>query len=558
MDLGVADVHVDTAPSKRPLMSKYTCDDSLDSKDACAKAMKRCMDAQASKADDDDDEAFDFAKKKIEAAMKLFDDDGDSTAMDDGDSTAMSATVTCRGESFELAAKSADEKQVWIQVAKPGKFSGHVAGAFEMNARTFAEIIHNFSAQKNRAIPIDFEHASEQAPTSGSIPTMGAPAQGWITKLELRADGNLWGLCSWGDLAKKYIRAGQYKFLSPAIVFGSKDRVTGKTIGARLSSVALTNSPFLDGMQPIAAKHVEASKVDVSVLKIVATALALPAITHDDARFVTSSLKLFQQSDSHASTIAAALRESLRLPITMTLADVFATARIACGEILLSNVSPPIPAAHNPQPPVSASHEESRMGDQNKEKELETQVSQLTLKLNATESEKKQLLSDHEVKIVTLTAENEGLKKLLNAHDEREVTAAVETAIQVWGEKKGLTAESRPHLMRFAKNDREGFMALYPSVPAGQRHLGQTIASGGHQVPGQALPVNEIGNVIRLRDVISDAEIPSTETIATRFMSEAKAAGGMMSREEAFAKAHAERTNLINKAANKRLSGTGV
>lgn len=92
MDLGVADVHVDASPTKRQPMSKYTCDDSLDSKDACTKAMKRCMDAQASKADDDDDEAFDNAKKKIEAAMKLFDDGGDPTAMDDdgGDSTAMS------------------------------------------------------------------------------------------------------------------------------------------------------------------------------------------------------------------------------------------------------------------------------------------------------------------------------------------------------------------------------------------------------------------------------------------------------------------------------------
>lgn len=460
-------------------------------------------------------------------------------------------------EALELSAKATD-KPVWIQVAKQGEFKGHAAGAFKMNAQTFSEIIHNFSNQGNKFIPVDFEHASEQAPTSGSIPHTGAPAQGWITKLEMRADGNLWGLVHWGDLAKKYIRAGQYKFLSPAIVFGSKDRVTGKSIGARLSSVALTNSPFLDSMQPIAAKHVEASKVDVSVLKIVASALALPGTVHDDPHFITACLRLLQQSERNAPSVASALRESLRLPLTMSLHDVFATARTACGEILLSNVSPPVPAVHNPQPPVSASNEESHMGDQNKEKELETQVSQLTLKLNATESEKKQLLTDHDAKIVTLTAENVELKKLLDAHDEREVNTAVETAIQVWGEKRGLTADMRPHLMRMAKNDREGFAALYPTVPANQRHLSQTIASGSHQVPGQQLPVNETGNVIRLRDVISDAEIPSTEQIAGRLMSEAKAAGGMMSREEAFAKAHGERTNLINKAANKRLSGTGV
>lgn len=140
--------------------------------------------------------------------------------------------------------------QVWIQVAKPGAFRGHAAGAFEMTAATFREVIRNAAG---RPVPIDFEHASEAPSNQGSIPVLGAPAQGWITKLELRADGNLWGLATWGDLAKKYIKAGQYKFLSPAIVFGCKDRVTGAPIGARLSSVALTNNPFLSDMAPVTA-----------------------------------------------------------------------------------------------------------------------------------------------------------------------------------------------------------------------------------------------------------------------------------------------------------------
>lgn len=145
-------------------------------------------------------------------------------------------------------------KPVWIQLAKPGVFRGHPAGPFELNGRVFDDIIRNFKATENQAIPIDFEHASESDPTEGSIPTEGAPAQGWIRDLKIGADGNLYGLVDWGTKAREYIRDGQYRYFSPAIRFGAKDRVTGEKIGARMTSGALTNNPFLDGMKPLAAK----------------------------------------------------------------------------------------------------------------------------------------------------------------------------------------------------------------------------------------------------------------------------------------------------------------
>lgn len=143
---------------------------------------------------------------------------------------------------------------VWIQIAKPGKFEGHPSGPFEMGGDVFRQIVANFKATANQLVPIDFEHASEQDPTAGSIPSEGAPAQGWIKDLRIGGDGNLWGLVEWGGLAKSYIQQGKYKFFSPAIRFNSRDRVTGKPIGARLTSGALTNQPFLDGMAPLVAR----------------------------------------------------------------------------------------------------------------------------------------------------------------------------------------------------------------------------------------------------------------------------------------------------------------
>lgn len=161
-------------------------------------------------------------------------------------------TVRLDGVAVTLGDDAA--KPVWIQLAKPGTFRGHPAGPFTMTGETFHEIVRNFKSTENRRVPIDYEHASEADPTEGAIPVAGAPAQGWIVDMRVGDDGNLWGLVEWGAQAREQIRSGQYRYFSPAIRFGAKDRVTGQSIGARMTSGALTNNPFLDGMKPLAAK----------------------------------------------------------------------------------------------------------------------------------------------------------------------------------------------------------------------------------------------------------------------------------------------------------------
>lgn len=145
----------------------------------------------------------------------------------------------------------------WVQVGEFGVFRGHQSGPFELNSRVFDEIVRNF---KSDGLPVqwDFEHACEQPATEGSIPTTGAPAQGWVHDLDNRGPAGLWALTEWGPKAKEYISKGEYKFCSPAVRFGCKDRVTGQPIGARLTSVALVGNPFLKGMEPLTAKDVGA------------------------------------------------------------------------------------------------------------------------------------------------------------------------------------------------------------------------------------------------------------------------------------------------------------
>ena len=75
---------------------------------------------------------------------------------------------------------AADDAPKWIHIAKPGKFNGHGSGPFELSEGVFRQIIDNFKAHPEH-IPFDFEHASEADPSSGTIPSQGAPAQGWIS-----------------------------------------------------------------------------------------------------------------------------------------------------------------------------------------------------------------------------------------------------------------------------------------------------------------------------------------------------------------------------------------
>lgn len=144
------------------------------------------------------------------------------------------------------------KKLIWVQLAEVGAWRGHPAGEFSMTPTTFSQIVRNFET-RGLPIPYDFEHASEQPATSGSIPLVGAKAPGWVHRLDNRGNGGLWGLTEWFDPARDGIKAGEYGFLSPAIQLRSKDPVTGAQTGAKLTSVAITNQPFLTHLEGLIA-----------------------------------------------------------------------------------------------------------------------------------------------------------------------------------------------------------------------------------------------------------------------------------------------------------------
>ncbi|ABK45571.1 Mu-like protein prophage I protein-like protein [Magnetococcus marinus MC-1] len=82
------------------------------------------------------------------------------------------------------------------------------------------------------AVLVDYEHQSMHAEYNGQP----APAAGWIETLEYVAGQGLYATVRWTERAKEMIRAGEYRYISPAFNY---DNRTGAV--SSLISAALTN-----------------------------------------------------------------------------------------------------------------------------------------------------------------------------------------------------------------------------------------------------------------------------------------------------------------------------
>lgn len=112
-----------------------------------------------------------------------------------------------------------------------------------LTADIAAAIIAAWTARETPLV-IDYEHQSLHARTNGEP----APAAGWITALTYVPGRGLFAAVSWTTRATAYIEADEYRFISPVFTF---DRETGAVLA--LQSAALTNTPALDGLAPVAA-----------------------------------------------------------------------------------------------------------------------------------------------------------------------------------------------------------------------------------------------------------------------------------------------------------------
>jgi phage I-like protein len=117
------------------------------------------------------------------------------------------------------------------------------ADHYVLDETNAAALISAFAAKKFDIV-IDYEHQSLLAKENGKP----APAAGWIKTLEWQPGKGLFARCEWTPAAKAAIQAKEYKYISPTFTYRPK---TGEI--TRIFSAALTNTPALDGMEPVIA-----------------------------------------------------------------------------------------------------------------------------------------------------------------------------------------------------------------------------------------------------------------------------------------------------------------
>jgi hypothetical protein len=147
----------------------------------------------------------------------------------------------------------------WFQLAKVGTFFSPIYGKITIAPQDLATMFTNFKTKTPLAptqLPIDYDHLSDepQKPEDGK-------AAGWVQDLQIRDGGQtLWCSPLWTRRAAEMIANGEYRFVSPFFLTDYLDKASGKKIGPTLKAVAITNRPFLEGMQPIPAPAIAASE----------------------------------------------------------------------------------------------------------------------------------------------------------------------------------------------------------------------------------------------------------------------------------------------------------
>jgi phage I-like protein len=159
-------------------------------------------------------------------------------------------------------ALSDDSNRSRAQVFRTGTFYHPRYGKFTITDDDLKAMAENFGTVHPVAptqMVVDYEHQS-------MFEGRKAEAAGWVSGVE-REPGKLFTVVDWNDEAADQIRAKKYRFISPVWKMDGTDKETGKPVGPLLLTMALTNRPFIEGMEPVVlSERMEAANANVMTL----------------------------------------------------------------------------------------------------------------------------------------------------------------------------------------------------------------------------------------------------------------------------------------------------
>jgi len=140
----------------------------------------------------------------------------------------------------DLAQFAESNGESWIQVMKTGKWDHPKHKDIQIAPADLAQFKDNFDRKvRGVDLAVDISHN----PDGGAV--------GWFK--ELRVDGDkLMARVDWTKGGAQALKGRKYRYFSPEFMFSWTDPATGQTHKNVMLGGALTNRPFLKGMEPVA------------------------------------------------------------------------------------------------------------------------------------------------------------------------------------------------------------------------------------------------------------------------------------------------------------------
>lgn len=144
-------------------------------------------------------------------------------------------------------------RRAWLDLTREGVFAGYPTADGKGIEITRETLEHLLASVKRAETPIPVDGGGISLPHE-MVRDSGVGAAGWILDAAIMEDksgrAHLWGYVELLPEVADAVAAGQLLFGSVAYDEGGLDRETGEPVGPTLHSYALTNKPFVPGLQP--------------------------------------------------------------------------------------------------------------------------------------------------------------------------------------------------------------------------------------------------------------------------------------------------------------------
>lgn len=145
---------------------------------------------------------------------------------------------------------------------------------FSFSLDDLKNIVRNFRKRKNGELNVDYDHASEMPEIAGGGPVPSSGRLLAISDPEPFRDNKgvdrhiLWGTYEPTERARTMIANREYRRVSPAVDPNVKDKETGEPQGMTLTSMALTNKPYLEELPELRLSENGIELMDSSAVHI--------------------------------------------------------------------------------------------------------------------------------------------------------------------------------------------------------------------------------------------------------------------------------------------------